>query len=42
MTQFLLLPFLKILVIFPILIISTHTQSNTEYSQRTCVLHHGQ
>jgi hypothetical protein len=42
MIQFLLLPFLKKLVSLPILLLSTHTQSNTEYSQHICVLHHGQ
>jgi hypothetical protein len=42
MIQFLLLTFLKKLVSFPILLLSTHTQSNTESSQLICVLHHGQ
>ena len=39
--QFLLLPFLKKLISFPTLLLSTHTQSNIESSQHISVLHHG-
>ena len=42
MIQFLLLPFLKKLVRFPVLLLSTHTQRNAESSRHICVLHHGQ
>jgi hypothetical protein len=42
MIQFLPLPFHKKPVSFPILLLSTHTQNNTESSQHICVLHHGQ
>ena len=41
MIQFLLLNFFKKLVSFPILLLTTHTQSNTESSQHICVLHRG-
>ena len=40
--QFLLLPFLNKILSLPILILSTHTQSNTESSQSICVFHEGQ
>ena len=42
MIQFLLLPFFKNSLSFPILLHSTHTQSNTESSQHICVQHHRQ
>jgi len=42
MIQFLLLSFLEKFVSFPILLLSTHTQSNTDSFQNICVLHHGQ
>jgi hypothetical protein len=42
MIQFLLLPFLKKLTIFPIFLLSIQIQSSTQSSQRICVLHHGQ
>ena len=42
MLQFLLLPSLTKPISFPSLLLSTHTQSNTESSQHICALHHGQ
>jgi hypothetical protein len=41
MIQFLLLPFLKKLTIFPIFLLPIHIQSSTQPLQRISALHHG-